>query len=353
MQKTTVLTAAALLLSSCGNGSGPAEERMVPVAVTVAAPSSISETVYAPARLEGASEALIYPAMGGRVEEVLVSEGDSVEAGAPLVRLSTDRQISAGTSAAWAGVSAARASEANALRALERTASLYEAGAVSEQEMETAQVMYQTARAALQQALAGAEQAAGTADNSLVTAPFAGRVVRIWAREGNTAGGGPLVSVTNGSALVARILLPESEIASLSAGLPAWVGVTAYGGESFPGQVTAAARSVDPVSGLVPVEVTFGNPDGRLVPGMSGRIAVTTRSAEGVLVLPDYAFRRSPEGLELALEVDGRARIVPVTTGIVDNGMVEVTSGLAPGDRVIVEGQFRVADGDLVDPVGE
>lgn len=338
---------ALVLAAACGRQREIADEP-VPVAVTVVAPTTVSEEVIAAARLEGSSEATVYSGAGGRVEQILVSEGDSVVSGQRLVRLATDRSISAGSSAAQAAVAAAAANEASAMRSLERLETLYEAGAVSEQEIDNARAMYEAARAALQQARAGAAQAGAIADNSFVQAPFDGRVGRIWVREGGSAGGTPVLSITNGSALVARLLLPETALTRLRPGLPAYISVTALGGESFPGIVTAAARSVDPVSGLVPVEVAFENPGGRLLPGMTGRVSVLVETHEGVIALPEYAFRRSAEGFEVVRMSGGRAAIVPVETGIGSGGIVEVVSGLEPGDTVIVQGQFLVADGDPV-----
>jgi membrane fusion protein, multidrug efflux system len=336
-----------LIASACGK-AGTQAARAVPVTVTIVQAGQITEEVYAPSRLEGAEEALIYPALGGRVLEVLVSEGDSVTSGDRLVRLATDTQISAGASAAQAGVAAARANETNASRTLERLQSLFEAGGVSQQELDGATAMYETARAGLQQAYAGAMQAGSVADNSFITAPFDGRVGRIWAREGNAVGGGPVISISNSSGLVARVLLPERYLPLLTPGLPAYVSITAYDGESFPGLVTAASRSVDPVSGLVPVEISFDNAEGRISPGMTGRVAVAVDTHEGALALPEIAFRRTAEGLDLVVARSGIARVVPVTAGISSRGMVEVTSGLSAGDSVIVEGQFRIADGDSV-----
>jgi len=335
---------------ACGKGDG-LDVPPAPVTIQIAAPVRIVQEVYAPSRLSGVEEALVYAGAGGRVEEVLVSEGDSVSVGQRLVRLATDRQVSAGTSAAQAGIAAASANESNAARTLERIESLYEAGAVSEQELDGTRAMYEAARAALQQAWASGQQAGSVADNSYVQAPFDGRVGRIWVRAGNMAGGGPVVSISNSSALVARILLPEQTLPLIAEGLPAYISVTAYDGESFPGMVTAAARSVDPVSGLVPVEVSFDNAGSRLMPGMTGRVAVAVDSRDSVIALPEIAFRRDVDGYQVVLEVEGAASVVPVTRGITNRGMVEVTSGLEPGDHIIVEGQFRVADGDPVEVV--
>jgi len=310
--------------------------------------TQITSEVYAPTRLEGVDEALIYPAVGGRVEQVLVQEGDSVRAGDRLVRLATDRQISAGTASAQAAVAAAQANETNSSRMLERLTSLYDAGAVSEQELDGARTSYAAARAALMQAQAGAMQAGSVADNSYITAPFDGRVGRVWARVGNTVGGGPVISIANSSSLVARALFPERYLPRLAQGLPAYISISAFDGESFPGEVTAAARSVDPVSGLVPVEIRIADPGGRLLPGMTGRVAVAVETHEHALVVPEIAFRRLAEGFQLVICRDGHAVLTDVSTGLSNRGMVEVVSGLAEGDSVIVQGQFRVSDGDPV-----
>jgi len=346
--KNTIPAAILLLASACGGPGREEAARAVPVTVLTMIPVDISEEIMAPATLEGLDEALIRPAAGGRVEEVLVSEGDYVVKGTPLIRLSSDAQFIAASSAAQAGVTAASAAEQNASRSLSRMRSLHEAGAISAQELETAEAMYATARAGLQQAVAGASQAAGAADNSLITAPFDGTIGRIWVREGNMAGGGPALSITNGSTLRAEVLLPEQYSAMLAPGQEARINVISYGGEYFPGLVTAAARSVDPISGLVPVEVTFGNDDERLYPGMGGRVGISVRTSPDAMVVPDIALRRLSESVELALVVDGAAHFVPVRTGIVNRGMVEIVEGLAPGDMVIIEGQNRVSEGDAV-----
>lgn len=336
-------------LAGCGEAEVSAEETVV-VKVMEVTSYPITQEVYAVSRLEGEEEAIIVPAVGGRIEAVLVHEGDSVIAGEALVRLTTDQQISAGTTAAVAGINAARANAENAERTLTRLASLYDAGAISEQQLDGASALSQAASAQLVQAHALYNQASSVAENSYINAPFSGTIGRIWAREGNMAGPGmPLLSIANGSSILARALLPERYINSLRADLPARAALTIDDQTNFPGTVIAAAKSVDPVSGMVAVEARFPNAEQILMPGMSARIAIGIETTEDALSVPEIALRHTSNGYELAVCKDGRAAIIPVSTGITSMGMVEITEGLNPGDLVIIQGQQGVADGQSVE----
>lgn len=348
-----MLLVPALLLAftACGPAADE-EERTVRVVVQPATAGTISTESYASARLEGAEEALIYPSMPGRVEEVLVSEGDFVEAGQRLVRMDTDQQAGAGSSAALAGLSAARANHENARANFERLEALYEAGAVSAQDLDAVRTGLEAASAQLSQAQAGYTQARTVRDNAWIAAPFSGRVGRIWARAGNTSSGAsPLVSISGNGGVLARILLPERDIYSLQEGQPAYVTVGALDNMSIPGVVTAVSPSVDPISGLVSVEVRFDDAEGVLRPGLSGRVAVITRTSDDAVVYPERVLRRTRSGYQIAVVEDGRAVLREVAVGIRSHGMVEIVSGIAPGDSVITVGQNSVIEGSPVEVV--
>lgn len=343
-----------LAAAACGPSSGEEEEqRVVRVRIQIMEPSIISSEVYANARLEGAQEALIYASMGGTVEEVLVSEGDEIEAGTRLVKMNTDQQVNAGTSSALASVSAARANAENARSNYTRMETLYEAGALSAQELGGVRVALEAAESQLQQAQAGYTQARSTRDNAWIIAPFSGRVGRVWARAGNMSGQNPLLSISGNGGVVARVLLPESDIFSLQVGQPAFVTVPALDHQSVPGVVTAVSPSVDPVSGQVSAEVRFEDQDNLLRPGFSGRVSIITNSQGDAMVLPISVLRRARTGYQVAVEVDGHAVLREITTGLISNGNVEITSGVNPGDHVIILGQNSVTDGGPVEVVNQ
>lgn len=344
----------AMMLVLCKRPSRAVEETPpVRVSVEVVEPSSISSMAYASARVEGLEEALIYAMTAGKVEEVMVSEGDSVTAGQRLVRLNTDQQASAGTASAVAGISAAQANVDNASSNYERIQSLFEAGGASAQQVEGAMAALEAAQAQLSQARAGYAQARTARENSWITAPFDGQIGRIWAREGNSSANTPLVSISNNSAIVARILLPERDLLTLRPGLPAYITVSALDNESFPGMVTSASSTVDQVSGLVPVEVRFDETRGRLRPGMAGRVVVLTETFENTVSVSESVLRRTQGGFQVVVLQEGRAVVREVQIGITSDGMVQITDGLDFGDSLIVAGQAMLQDGAVVEVVDE
>ncbi len=344
----TVTAAAALLLAACGPGDAREEEPPPAVAVEVVHTTSISSIVYANTRLEGSEEAMVYPGTPGTVVEVLVAEGDRVEQGQRLVRMDTDGQMAAALSGARASVEAARVNLENGRRDLERMTSLQEAGAVSSQQVERARAGVEAAQAQFDQARAGLEQARTAVSTSWIAAPFDGTVVRVWASEGEMISGMPVASVAGDTFLTARILLPEEAVYDLEPGLPAFVEVPALEGEAFPGVVTAVSSAVDARSGLVPARVRFETAGGRLRPGTSGRVAVQLRTADDAVAVEESMLKRTREGFQVAVVEDGAAEIRDVELGISNEGKVEITSGLEPGDSLVVRGHGSLADGDAV-----
>ncbi len=166
-----VLMLALIIASGCGSDSEEEAQRVVRVRVQEMEPSTIASEVYANTRLEGAQEALLYASIPGTVEEVLVTEGEEIEAGTRLIRMDTDQQVNAGTSSALASVSAARANAENARANYTRMETLHEAGALSAQELDGARVALEAAEAQLRQAQAGYTQARSTRDNAWIVAP--------------------------------------------------------------------------------------------------------------------------------------------------------------------------------------
>jgi len=339
------------LFIGCGPGQTEEEEPPVRVSVEVVEPSDISSIAYASARVEGLEEALIYALTPGKVEEVLVTEGDSVTAGQRLVRLNTDQQASAGTVSAVAGISAAQANVDNATSNYGRMQSLYEAGAASEQQVEGALAAMEAAQAQLSQARAGYAQARANRENSWITAPFDGEIGRIWAREGNSSANTPLVSISNNSAIVARVLLPEENLLNLKPGLPAYITISSLDNESFPGMVTSASSTVDQISGLVPVEVRFDETGDRLRPGMAGRVAILTETFENSISVRESTLRRTHSGFQAVVIENGKASVRELEVGIYSEGMVQITDGLDFGDSLVTAGQTMLQDGSVVEVV--
>lgn len=339
-----------LVATACGPAEKENEERVVRVRTQIMEPSTITAEVYANTRLEGAQEALVFASIPGTVKEVLVTEGDTVTAGTRLVKMNTDQQLNAGTSAALASVSAARANAENARSNYSRMQTLFEAGALSTQELNGVAVALEAAEAQLAQAQAGYTQARATRDNAWIVAPFSGKVGRIWARAGNMSGSTPLLSISGHSGVIARVLLPESAIFTLEAGQAAYVTVSAIN-QSIPGVVISVSPTVDPISGQVAAEIHFDDTENLLRPGLSGRVAIITQSIPDAMVLPVNVLRRTRTGYQVAVVEDGKAVLRGITTGLISRGNVQILSGVEPGDKVIVLGQNSVIQDGPVEVV--
>ena len=110
-------------------------------------------------------------------------------------------------------------------------------------------------------------------------------------------------------------------------------------------------------SRLVQVQAVLASPDGRLQPGMYASVRLAARQAPSVLSLPETAVTYTAYGqtVFVARQDDGGLRVsrVGVSTGERWQGRVEITSGLAAGEQVVVSGQLRLSDGMAVEAVAE
>ncbi len=271
MRQSAVLASALLALACGGAGEAPPSRR--PPDGMAPDPEADRWSVRTSVVLEAGSEAILYGS--GRVLEVLVCEGDTVQGGQTLVRLSGDRAASASATASMSVLRSAEIIEWNAQRDFERACELHEAGALSTSALEGARTAHEAARSALDQARAGTAAARAGRDASTVEAPFDGIVVRVPARSGDLADGSPLLVLTGGGGILARALLPESSYGRLSVGDNAEFITSAMPGMVFEGRITAISRAVDPVTGLLPATIEMDDPSGLLAPGLYGTLEIS------------------------------------------------------------------------------
>ncbi|MCK4806072.1 MAG: efflux RND transporter periplasmic adaptor subunit [Candidatus Aegiribacteria sp.] len=333
-----------MLLISCGKSEEMAE-KPIPVTVMVAELQVISSTVVAACRLESSSEAIITAMSPGRILEVIVSEGDEIQVGDILIELSTDQQYSSAVSASSAQLTAARTAASNARTDLQRAGRLRSDGAISESEYEMAVAASAASEANVRQALSEYENARSMEESGKILAPFSGTVTRVWAKEGYLSSG-PLVSITDSGVMKSELLIAGRHLQYLAEGLPVILATSHYPSELFPGEVIAFSPSVDPLSGLVSVMVQFHEDSGRLRSGMTGTTTIVLETSEDTVVLPLRALIHKEESSwEAALISEGIAKIIQVEIGIVNGTDFEITTGVEPGDSIILLGNHLVDDG--------
>ncbi len=341
-----LVAALAALLSGCARGEDDAAaEEAVPSVVgartAVVAARPFTETVSAIGTVEaraGHVASLGAPAQG-RVMHVLVTTGQRVGAGQPLVELDAAPFVAAEHSA--------EAAVAAAERSAERTQRLVQEGIAPRKDAEQAAADLARARADLVSAQRDARLAT-------VRAPIAGVVTRLSATLGAAADPAqPLVEIVDPSALDVVLAVTPTEAGRIHDGAATMLSAGhGAGGEPLgSGTVVDVGAAIDTATRAVAVRVRLPASRRPLRVGetVHGRIAVATRAA--ALVVPAEALVPEGDGFKLfVVDAHDVAHARPVTVGARADSLVEITRGVAAGERVVTYGAYGVTDSARVVP---
>ena len=290
-----------------------------------------------------------------------MSPGDRVRRGQVLAVLDhrdQDAQVgalSAQTAVNRAGLDQARAELEQAQRERERYRKLLAEGYATKQELDTRVTTLQTAQAAYNRAVATVRQSQASLQAQqvnrsefVILAPMDGVVLKDYDLAPGALLGtsSPVAEVAQIDTLKAVIQVPENQLPRVREGMTGFLT-----GEGFPGrEVTGTVRRIDPYvdpstrTARVEVQVPNGGSEAPLKPGMFAKVFLVEATAKDALTLPPTVIR---DGGVFVVE-DGTARRRAVTTGLVLPDRVQILSGVASGDRVVVEGGDALADGDRV-----
>ena len=302
------------------------EEEVAPIPVETTLP--VRGDVYAvysgTAPIEAFAEADVIAKVEGEVRELLVEEGDEVKAGQVLARLDGDRLR--------LELNEARANLAKMQRDFERNKELREKGLLSEGNFEKLRYDLEALEASFN--LARLEL-----DYTRIRAPIDGVVSERYIKIGNTIRvGDRAYRVTSLDPLVAYLHVPEREFRRIAAGQPVAIDIDALDGDPFMATVTRVSPVVDPVTGTFKATIEMRDEARRIKPGMFGRMNIIYDRHENVLQIPRAAiFEERGEQSVYVIE-DGKAKRRTVATGFGQNGMVEITAGLAEDDAVVTVG---------------
>jgi RND family efflux transporter MFP subunit len=295
-----------------------------------------------------------------------VDIGDRVRAGqvlASLDRREIDAQVDSAEAAvnvAMAGVEAADAALANAVLERDRAQNLFDRGAVPKQRLDAADTARRAAaaqrdlaKANLAQAEAALRRAREVQRDATLISPIDGVVVERHFDAGSLVGPGdePVVVVADLRVMKLEAGVSELEAGRLRVGMPARVEAQARPGDIFEGRVAAIAPEVDPRNRHFRIEVRINNPNAQLLSGMYGSATIPLERADQVVAVPrDAVITR--EGTRVAIRVEGdTVREVPVVEGLTDGRLVQIASGLQPGDTILSDARQDVAAGVKVNPV--
>ncbi|MCA9606706.1 MAG: efflux RND transporter periplasmic adaptor subunit [Myxococcales bacterium] len=340
----------ALVVVGCGAPTEAAEQAPPPpVHVDVVAETTRTPSTSGTSELTALRRATLSVEAPGRVIALEVEAGQHVEAGDILVRLDVGRTAVA-ASAANAAVAQAEAALAQAERERTLAERLAASGSASQRNVDQARDATTIAGAALATAQAQARVTRRGLTEAVLRAPFAGTIVERRVELGEYLGPGtPVAILMDTSALRADVLLDPREALDVEAGAVVTARVFARPDERFTGEVIRVGEAIDAQTRRLPVEVEILDPDHRLRPGLVARFEVVVGAPRTVATVDaDCAFERFEQTQVYVVDAEQVAHRQTVRLGEVEDGRAEVIEGLAPGDRVVAEGQDRVLDGQPV-----
>ena len=359
------------MLALCACDEPQAEQAAAPppqVRVITVQPSPRPYIRELPGRIAPTRVAEVRARVAGIVVEREFRQGADVKAGDVLYRIDPVR-FQVELAAAEAALAKAQAVLEQAEQQAKRVERLASGQAASQAQYEVAIATFRQAQADVAARQAEVARAKLDLDYTNVRSPISGRIGRALVTEGALVGQGeathlatvqqldPVYADFTQSAGELQQLRRDLESGALEQAAPDAAKVrlvlddeTVY---PYPGRLLFSDASVDPSTGQVTLRGEFPNPKGELLPGMYVRVQIVQGTDGDALAVPQQAIQRDDAGGSEVYVVrpDNRAVLKTVRAGRVVDEEWLVLEGLAPGDRVIVEGFQKFEPGDVVDPV--
>ena len=337
----TLAIAGMTVLAGCGVGEARAVDAdaiqaATPVPVEVAYPyrSDIYATYETTAALGSDTDAPVIARVSGELVELLVEEGDIVEAGQTLARLDGERLR--------LEMLAAKANVENARRTFERNTDLHERGLISASMFDGLQYDL----AALE---ASYELKRLNYDYSNIRATIAGVVSAREIKPGQNVDAGDVAfRITQTSELVAYLQIPQSQLPKFQAGHAATLQVASMPGVEFPASIVRISPTIDTRDGTFRATAVIQNEKGDLAPGMFANFTIAYEKHANALLVPTMALLDDDEQSSVYVVSNGEVVRRIIETGIETDGKIEVLGGLTENEEVVVIGQTGLRDGSKV-----
>ena len=174
-----------------------------------------------------------------------------------------------------------------------------------------------------------------------VTAPISGAITELAVRPGMTvAAGQTLAQISDFAPIWLEAAVPERLAGNVRVGQSIGAELTAFPGERFAGQIIDILPSANDESRTITVRARLPNPGRRLKPGMFAQVSLAPERRRALLIPSEAVIRTGERTLVMIAQDEGGYRPAEVRIGREADGRTEVLAGLAPGEKVIVSGQF-------------
>lgn len=405
-KKWAAFFAICLLLSTVSCTKETEEQKKILIAVETqeARKDSLERYIEVSSKISSKNQIQVASKIAGTVKKVNVSLGDFVKKGDVLFVID-DSDIRLQVNQAQAAVKSAEANYnlnvegtlksqiqqlessvesyeiqyADLKKKLEDMKQLYEAGAVAKSDLDQllfnadalklqldtakkslelsrnqiASGTQEVAEAGVVQANAGLRAAQNQLQYTEVRAEIDGVINSLSVTQGMTVSPQlPVMTISDVSKVKLHLQVSEEAISKIEEGSSAYVTVNSLSQQPFFASVSNLSKVADNQSLLYPLEVILENPKGELKPGMFATVKLILDKKEGVWVLPiDSVLQKEDRKFVYVVDESRIAREVEVTTGIQNDELIEITSGLTEGMQVVVKGQDFISNESEVNPV--
>lgn len=364
--KGSVALAALALMAACSKEEAPPPPPTPTVGVVTVAQEAVTLTTELPGRIAAVETSEVRPQVSGVIRRRLFTEGAVVRSGQVLYEIE-DAPYRAALGTAQGQLGAAQ-SQINATRLqAQRYGQLVALNAVSKQEADNATASAQQARANVAAQRAAVEAARVNLNFTRIKAPISGRIGRSIFTAGalvQTGQTDALATIQRTDTVYVDVTQSAAQLLDLKAAMAsggvtrgdgtARVQLILPNGQTYPieGRLQFAEVTVDPATGAVTLRASFPNPNGLLLPGMYVRAKLVEGIRSQAIMAPQEGITRDPRGKATAMVVTAQNKVEQrnvVTDRVIGDKWI-VTSGLKPGDKLIVEGLLNLRPGTTVKP---
>jgi multidrug efflux system membrane fusion protein len=341
--------------------SPPARPSPAPVKVAIIEKKDFPVVLTGLGTVQATNTVTVRSRVDGQIVKVAFEEGQMIKEGDLLVQVDPAPFKSA-LDQATAKLAQDQASLSNAKQDLDRTIPLAKQGVATQQLLDQRTANVANLTALVQADKAAIESAQVQLAYTTIRAPLSGRAGFRLVDPGNIVHASDatgILTITQLQPISVVFTAPEQQLPHINEALQGGaMKVTAISSDGQKrlgeGTLRLVDNQVDTASGTIRLKASFPNQDNALWPGLSVTTRLLVRTIKNVVVVPDAAVQRGPNGLfAYVVTGDGKAEMRELKVGRIADNQALVEQGLAPGERIVVAGHYRVQPGGAVEVVDE
>jgi multidrug efflux system membrane fusion protein len=300
----------------------------------------------------------VKPRIDGQIDKIAFTEGQDVKTGDVLAQIDP-RALQAALAQTLANKAKDAAQLANAKRDLERFTTLAQRDYATKQSVDTQRSLIDSLTAAIQGDDAAIDNTRVQLSYATIAAPISGRTGVRLVDQGNIVHAGDpngIVVITQLKPISVLFTLPQDTLDAVAAAMakrPVTVGAFKRDDETRLGDgvVALVDNQIDPATGTIHLKATFPNADLRLWPGQFVNIHLLLDVVHNAVTVPAQVVQRGPDGtFAYVIKPDSTVEPRKIKVGETRDGTAMIEQGLAAGERVVVDGQYKIRPGIRVDP---